>query len=223
MQQLLITRLDHLVVAARTLAEGVAYIEEQLGVTIPYGGEHPKMGTHNCLARLDDQTFFEIIAINPDAPKPDRPRWFGLDEPDMQKRLKEQPQLLTWVVNTNDIALLAQESVYSIGTPERITRGELSWMFGLTDDGKLLNDGLLPHVIQWFSKDHPATKMEHVGFSLASLTIFHNSHKWLKSRLSSIGADTLVSIAPLQGGKKPHIEALFNTASGPKRLLSHIV
>ncbi len=223
MLQSLTTRLDHLVVAAHTLDQGVAYIKDQLGVTIPYGGEHPKMGTHNCLARLGEEIFFEIIAINPDAAQPDHPRWFNLDDPEMQKRLKKQPQLLTWVVNTNDIALLAQKSAYSIGTPERITRGELSWMFGLTDDGKLLNDGILPHVIQWFGSNHPATKMEHTAFSLSSFTVFHNSHKWLKTTLGSIGVDHLIAIAPLQGGKSPYIEALFNTPLGERKLRSHIV
>ena len=70
------TQFDHLVVAAR-----VDYIEEKLGVVMPYGGQHPKMGTHNHLIQLGNGTFLEVIAIKPELPSPQRPRWFGLDDP----------------------------------------------------------------------------------------------------------------------------------------------
>ena len=39
--------LDHLVVAARTLEEGAAWVEAALGVKTLPGGKHPLMGTHN--------------------------------------------------------------------------------------------------------------------------------------------------------------------------------
>lgn len=71
--------LDHITVSARSLAEGVAAVELALGVRAPVGGTHPSMGTHNHLLRLGPSLFLEIIAINPEAPAPARPRWFGLD------------------------------------------------------------------------------------------------------------------------------------------------
>lgn len=37
------------------------------------------MGTHNLMLRLGDSSYLEIIAINPAAPAPGRPRWFALD------------------------------------------------------------------------------------------------------------------------------------------------
>ena len=45
--------LDHLVVAARTLEEGAAWVEAKLGVPMAGGGKHDLMGTHNRLLRLD--------------------------------------------------------------------------------------------------------------------------------------------------------------------------
>ena len=42
-------RLDHLVVTAPVLAEGVAWVETTLGVKMEAGGQHPQMGTHNAL------------------------------------------------------------------------------------------------------------------------------------------------------------------------------
>ena len=66
-----VTRFDHLVVAATTLDAGVAWVQARLGVTVPFGGIHDHMGTHNCVGQLTPTTFLEIIAINPDA-TPDR-------------------------------------------------------------------------------------------------------------------------------------------------------
>ena len=38
------TQIDHLVIGARTLTEGVNYVKDLLGVDMPFGGVHPKMG-----------------------------------------------------------------------------------------------------------------------------------------------------------------------------------
>lgn len=102
------TRLDHIVIGAATLEQGVTYIRETLGIEIPPGGEHFHMGTHNHLMQLGNEIFLEVMAINPKAVAPNRPRWFGLDDPFIKAQLEYQPRLLTWVVNTPDIALLQQ-------------------------------------------------------------------------------------------------------------------
>src|SRR3954469_7122628 len=75
------TELDHITVAARSLAQGLAYLRDALGVDLPYGGAHPRMATHNHLLRLGPALFLELIAIDPTAPPPARPRWFQLDDP----------------------------------------------------------------------------------------------------------------------------------------------
>ncbi len=76
------------------LADGVAWVEATLGVPMQPGGRHPTMGTHNALLRLGRSAYLEVIAIDPDAPPPSRPRWYGLDDlaPDAPARLA------TWVV-----------------------------------------------------------------------------------------------------------------------------
>ena len=61
------TKIDHLVVGAANLSAGVEYVNRLLGVDIPYGGEHEKMGTHNHIMQLGSRLFLEVIAINPQA------------------------------------------------------------------------------------------------------------------------------------------------------------
>jgi hypothetical protein len=60
----------------------VEYVRQTLGVSPQAVGEHPRMGTHNYLLKLGEKFYFEVIAINPNASQPNRPRWFELDEPD---------------------------------------------------------------------------------------------------------------------------------------------
>lgn len=33
---------------------------------------------------MEDGMYLEVIAVDPDAPAPTRPRWFSLDDPTMQ-------------------------------------------------------------------------------------------------------------------------------------------
>ena len=97
---------DHLVVAARSLAEGVAWCEAALGVAPDPGGEHGWMGTHNRLLNIASAQFprayLEIIAINPLARAPDRIRWFDLDQPALQQAIAAGPALIHWVARCGD-------------------------------------------------------------------------------------------------------------------------
>lgn len=83
--------LDHLVLAARTLDEGVQWCEATLGIRPEAGGQHVFMGTHNRVFAIASAAFprayFEIIAIDPALPAPGRTRWFDLDDPALQRML----------------------------------------------------------------------------------------------------------------------------------------
>ena len=92
--------LDHIVLGADSLEQGVAFIADKFGVEVPKGGEHLQMGTHNHVMSLGDGSYFEIIAIAPHLVAPEHARWFDLDNPVQQARLKERPRILTWVVRT---------------------------------------------------------------------------------------------------------------------------
>ena len=215
-------RIDHLIIGAATLEQGVAYVKEKLGVDIPYGGVHEKMGTHNRLMQLGDEVYLEVIAINPEIEPPEFPRWCGLDDPHMSRQLMKQPTFLTWVVNTNDIENLLRRAVFDFGESRLLSRGNLSWYFGLPDDGRLLAGGMLPYVIEWRTDSHPSANMVDTGCRFNGLEIHHPYPSWLRSVLESIGAADLVRIHPLQKNRPPYLVAHIETPEGKKDLKSEV-
>ena len=161
--------IDHLVIGAASLEQGVAWCEATLGMAPGPGGVHPFMGTHNRLLRIDGpgfaNTYLEIIAIDPAAPPPGRVRWFGLDDPAVQARLALGPQLLTAVARTPNVEMLRWGLINFAADPgpalaaERMTpEGLLSWRILVRDDGALPGQGRLPVLIQWQGR-HPTEAM----------------------------------------------------------------
>lgn len=177
-------QLDHIVMAAHTLEQGIAYLQEKLGVTLPLGGEHPLMGTHNCLMQLSPETFFEIIAINPHAPAPNRPRWFGLDNPLVQAALEERPRVLGYLLNTDDLDNAIQR--IPIGEKVRQQRADLRWHISIPPDGSLPAAGLLPMLIQWQQQEHPAKNMPDVGCRLEALHLHTPYPNWLQGHIDAL-------------------------------------
>ena len=150
--------LDHLTVAALTLEEGVAHVERQLGVVVPPGGSHPLMGTHNHLMQLGDGVFLEIIALDP-ATEPKRPRWFALDDAHMRAHLKSSPRLMSWVARVPDLATALRDMPLSAGEAVHVSRGTLSWLISVPQDGSMPFDGAFPTLIEWPAGPHPSTRM----------------------------------------------------------------
>ncbi len=74
------TTIDHLVIVATDLDTGCAFVTDALGVALQPGGVHSRMGTHNRLLHLGPGLYLEVIAVDPSAIRPDRARWFGLDQ-----------------------------------------------------------------------------------------------------------------------------------------------
>lgn len=191
-------QLDHLVVIAATLDEGVAWCEATLGITPGPGGQHALMGTHNRLFSIASPAFplayFEIIAIDPTAPAPARRRWFDMDDPGLQERVRRQgPQLAHWVARVGD-AQAAVASLLSLG----VDRGEvlqasrptpaglLQWQITVRDDGQRLYEGCLPTLIQWGAV-HPAAAMPASGVTLVSFELQHPQADTLATACCSLG------------------------------------
>ena len=173
--------LDHLVVAARTLDEGAAWCEATLGVTPAAGGRHALMGTHNRVFSIASPAFprayFEIIAIDPQAPPPGRARWFDLDSPSMQAALARGPQLVHWVVRCADIVARSGQlrgagvDAGEVIAAERHTpAGLLRWRIAVRADGTRLFAGAMPTLIEW-GEVHPCDTLQGSGACLESLAV----------------------------------------------------
>lgn len=170
---------DHLVIAADSLEQGVQWCEATLGVTPGPGGRHPLMGTHNRLLRISTATYprayLEIIAIDPAAPAPGRRRWFDLDDVVLKQKIRQQPRLVHFVARIND-AQAALQALQQAGidrgeliAAQRPTaNGVLSWRITVRADGQRLFYGGLPTLIEWDSA-HPADSMPDMGLALESL------------------------------------------------------
>lgn len=205
---------DHLTIAALTLEQGVAHIERALGVVIPAGGAHPVMGTHNHLMRIGEGAFLELIAPDP-AATPQRPRWFGLDDPAMRESLQNSPRLVNWVARVSDLKHALGAVDCARGEAVRVTRGELSWLISVPSDGSLPFDGAFPTLIEWPPGPHPSSRMADLGCRLRSLSIVHPQGARLAQALAPVFSDARVTIST---GAAIQIRATIDTPGGPREL-----
>jgi hypothetical protein len=90
--------LDHLILGAATLDEGVAFVRDELGVDAKIGGRHPGAGTENALVSLGGRAYLEVLA-----PIPGEELAPGLDE----LRALARPRLWGWAIATDDAGALA--------------------------------------------------------------------------------------------------------------------
>ena len=238
------TRIDHLVVAARTLDEGVQWCEATLGVTPGAGGSHPLMGTHNRLLSLAGsadsrvhasaqapaypQAYLEIIAIDRSKQSRRAPglhRWFDLDDAQLQAGLARYgPQLIHFVARVPDVAAtlraLAHQQAHIdrgqlIDAARDSLAGRLEWQITVRDDGQRLFYGALPTLIQW-GPVHPTDAMAPTsGVTLSALSARHPRADALHAALASIG---LGSFEVQQG--VPNLCATLETPLGTVRLES---
>ena len=164
-------RIDHIVIGAETLESGGAAMEAALGVAVPAGSKHDAMSTHNRVMQIGGSAFFELIAIDPEAPDPGRARWFSLDDPATRARLARGPRALTWVVNTPDLDALAAVSPVDLGEIVDFRRGDRTWRLTVPRDGGLPMGGALPHFIEWSPGPHPSGAQQDLGVRLERVVV----------------------------------------------------
>jgi glyoxalase-like protein len=204
--------LDHLVVAARTLEEGAAWVESRLGVPTSPGGRHDTMGTHNRLLSLGPGRYLEVIAIDPDAPAPSRPRWFELDEPSMRARLARSPALIHWVARTDDMDHAIDRTAAGRCDILSLSRGPYRWRMGVPPSGSLALDGVVPTMIQWDGGGHPSERLPDVGCRLEALVLRHPEAPAILRSLIAAGLDSVepVTVEAISGG----LDARIRTPKG---------
>jgi hypothetical protein len=203
--------LDHLVVAAADLQSGCDYVETRVGLRPQPGGKHVTMGTHNALLRLDDRSYIEVIAIDPQGATPGRPRWFDLDEPRMRASLAEGPRLIHYVARTDAIAVARERCPEDLGAIHPMARGDFTWWMTIPDDGHLPARGLVPTLIQWSDERHPADRLPDAGLRLAALAGEHPDPARVRTALAKLGLSDVVKVTY---GPSPRLAAMVRSALG---------
>ena len=140
--------IDHIVLGARTLAEGAAFIEQHLGVKPRPGGRHDGFGTHNMLLGLGRGCYLEIIAPDPEQPQPPHPRLFDLDDPAVKMMLEAEPRLIAWVARTPVMDAVVARLGPRAGEVKAMSRGDLAWRMAFPPQRQDM-DNLIPALIQW--------------------------------------------------------------------------
>ncbi|WP_298861144.1 VOC family protein [uncultured Sulfitobacter sp.] len=199
---------DHIAVAGGTLAAATAHVEAALGVPLQKGGEHAIFHTHNTLLGLEDGLYLEAIAINPDAPKPDRSRWFDLDN------FAGGPRLTNWICRCDDLDATLGQLPDGFGMPVDLQRGDLHWRMAVPQSGMLPYDNCAPALIQWIGDAHPAPRLTQQGCALTSLEVHHPQAMALGALLAPLLADKRIIFSV--GEAK--LKTTFTTPQGTAKL-----
>ncbi|MDD2925179.1 VOC family protein [Rhodoferax sp.] len=231
------TQIDHLVIVAATLEQGVQWCEATLGVTPGPGGEHAQFGTHNRLFKIATPSqplaYFEIIAINPEAkwPPPNAARrWFDMDDAALQAAVAVEPRLVHFVANTDNIQA-ARTALKTLGidrgpvvhASRHSRRGLLQWQITVRADGQRLFNGTLPSLIQWGQPDaaeplrlHPRNSLPRSGVTLQGISVTHPTASKLQAAYDAIGLDGVtLATGPV------NLTATLHTPKGVVQLHSH--
>ena len=180
---------DHLAYAAGNLATGAQAVSAALGVDLPAGGVHAAMGTHNRLTGLGD-LYLEVIAVDPAAPPPPRPRWFDLD------RFAGPTRLTNWIARCDDLEAAIAAAPLGMGAPMRFERGPYVWRMAVPDDGILPFGGGFPALIQWEGAAHPAANLPDSGLRLIRLQIVTPEADALRAALARVISDGRIRVEP---------------------------
>jgi hypothetical protein len=178
-----LAQFDHLVVAVRSLEEGVAEFERLTGIKAGVGGKHPGRGTENALVSFGGGKYLEILA--PQAGAALSPRDEGM-------RKLDRLRIINWAISVSDVAgaVAALKGAGFTATPpqpgSRVTPvGErLEWTtFGLADPAI----PLAPFFINWSAATkHPSTTAPG-GCEMPELKITDPASERLSAALGALG------------------------------------
>jgi len=209
-------KLDHLTVIAPDLAEGVLHVRNCLGLDVPFGQRHDYMGTHNHLLQLGEAVYLEVVAVDPEAEAPDRPRWFGLDD---QKKVRsdwdEGRRLRGWVARTDTIETIIAGHGSIFGEKVPLPAVNSSFDFTIPDDGSLPFDGAAPSVIDRRGKPRSMATIADLGARLRSFTLEHPDPAAVEALYRAMSIDRPPAIGR---GPRLRYRAQIETPTGLREL-----
>jgi catechol 2,3-dioxygenase-like lactoylglutathione lyase family enzyme len=190
----LASRLDHVILGAPDLDDGIAMLENALGVRAIRGGQHLGHGTVNALIPLEGDKFLEVLAPDPGQPPPTRARWVGIDD-------VRSARLTGWAANGHDLQILvdeaARQGVHLGGVLAGRRRNKdgtaLTWDF--TDPYTRIADGIVPFLIDWGDTPHPS-KLAPPTAKLNAFWAEHPDPAPVQRTLRVLGIDLPVRTGP---------------------------
>jgi hypothetical protein len=209
---------DHLVIAARDLDEGVSYVASKLGVRAAPGGSHPAWGTRNALLAIGPEQYLEVIAPDPELTAPENGYPFGIEQLD-------RPKLVTWAAKAygiDDVVARARELGYDPGPvfdgERRLPDGTaLRWR--LTMPQLEYGDGIVPFLIDWGSSPHPAGGLPSAG-RISGFEAGYPDPGSISLSLAAMGIKrTRLAGFRVGPGERSELCATIETESGPVQLL----
>lgn len=202
-----LARVDHIVLATPDVDDTADRLSITFGVRAVPGGRHPDWGTRNALFALGDDVYLEIVGPDLEAPAPEAPRPFGIDD-------LSAPRVATWAVKGRSLDALvveARSSGIDLGEVHRRTRRRpdgalLGW--SMTASTAPRADGIIPFFIDWGVSPHPATTSPRCG-TLVGLRARHPEAAQVRAMLKSLGLDLHV-----ESGEAARLIATIETPRG---------
>lgn len=201
--------LDHVLLGASDLDQGIAFVEKGTGVRAAAGGSHPGAGTRNALLSLGTRRYLEIIA--PDPKQSAQPNALHSNLAALA-----EPRLIGWASHTGDVAAVAKRLAAAGIAADGPNDGSRVRPDGKTLRWKTLrlkNDrgGLLPFFIEW-SRDtvHPSVDAPQ-GVRLNMLVMEDPNANELREVFRKLGI-----LAPVHQAEKAR---LILRIYGPTRLM----
>lgn len=208
--------LDHLIVVAPTLDEGVAHVRSCIDLDVPFGARHPYMGSHNHLLQLGDSVYLEIVAIDPQGARPDRPRWFGLDDREaVAAEWDAGRRLRGWVARTDDLDRVLEGRERLFGKKVSLPWTEPTFDFAIADDGSLPLDGAAPCLIDRRGKPRSMATIADRGARLRSFSLQHPDADGVALLYGELGIDRPPSVTQ---GSELRFRAEIETPRGSRTL-----
>lgn len=189
--------IDHIVLGARSLADGAEFLERHLGVRPQPGGSHEGVGTHNMLLGLGPSCYLEVMAPDPGQPEPPHPRPFDLDDPAVHTMLEAEPCLIAWVARTPALDAVVARLGPRAGEIRAMRRGDLSWRLAMPPQRQDM-DNIVPALIQW-DGTNAAKRLKDSHVRLVALEAEHPEAEAVRAALRERGLEEAVRVR-----KSPH-------------------
>lgn len=198
--------LDHILWAAADLDAATAAFRIATGVTPVQGGSHVGFGTRNSLASLGSNTYFEIIALDPEQS--------ASAERAAEIAAISRPRLLTFAIRGTALetfAATAAELGLEPTEPIAMTRKRadgvvLSWECVYLRSSEFHNSA--PFLIDWKQSEHPS-RTTPAGCALKQFSALHPE----PDRLLRI-YDRLSIRVPVLRAPVPGFQAVLSTPNG---------